>query len=95
MGKYFISTENVITENKIIYVNPDFTAEELNSYVENCYIDIVKNSNLTDKDLLKRDLQLIIDEGYDAIESEMDKKWFELAIKHTVENYTSPDNKFK
>lgn len=90
--KFFIMTENVIKENKIIYVNPDFTNEELNYYVENCSRELFKNSNLTDKDFFKRDLRTIIDEGYDAIESEMDKEWFELSIKHTVEQYLSSLN---
>ena len=87
--KYFITTENVIKENKIIYVNPDFTNEELREYVDHCSKDLFENSSLTDKDFLKRDLKTIIDEGYDAIESEMDKEWFELSIKHVVENYLS------
>ena len=86
--KFFISTENKIAENQIVYVNPTFTSDELDYYLENLY-DVIKESGLTDKDLFMRDIETIIYEGYDAIESENDEEWFELAIKNTTENYVS------
>lgn len=87
--KYFITKENVILENNIIYVDPKFTNEELNHCVNDCAKTLFENSDLTDKDFFIRDLKTIINEGYDAIESPMDKEWFELSIKHTVEKYIS------
>ena len=87
--KYFISTENKIAENQIVYVNPTFTSDELDYYLENLYNDVIKESKLTDKDLFMRDIETIIYEGYDAIESENDEEWFELSIKNTAENYVS------
>lgn len=87
--KYFITKENVILENNIIYVNPEFTTVELNQYVNDCAKTIFENSDLTNKDFFNRDLKTIIDEGYDNIESPMDKEWFELSIKHVMERYLS------
>ena len=49
--------------------------------------DLFENSNISDNDLFIRDLSMIIDEGYYAIESEMDKEWFKLSVDYTVKKY--------
>ena len=79
----------VVAESRAIYGEGRYYSEELNQYVNDCARTIFENSDLTDKDFFNRDLKTIIDEGYDAIESPMDKEWFELSIKHVMERYLS------
>lgn len=87
--KYNMNPENPISTPKIFYNNSDFTLEELYNYGLSIENDLFENSDMTDNKLLLRDLKIIIDEGYDAIESKMDKDWFELSIDYTVKNYLS------
>lgn len=85
--KYFISTENVIEENKIIYNNPIIANEKLQYYVDNCARILFENSDLTRRDFFQRDMDTIISEGYGAIESPLDEEWFRLSIKHAVDKW--------
>ena len=85
--KYFITTENVIDENKIIYNNPTISNEKLHYFVDNCAKILFENSDLTNRDFFQRDLDTIISEGYDAIESPLDEEWFRLSIKHAVDKW--------
>ena len=85
--KYYIIPEDPLREPKIFYNNPDFKIEELFNYgiiIEN---DLFENSDVTDKNLLLRDLKMIINEGYDGIETQMDKEWIKLSIDYAVKNH--------
>lgn len=85
--KYNINPENFLREPKIFYINPDFTIEELFNHMVSSTDDLFKISDLTENDLFLMDLKSIINEGYEAIESEMDKEWFKLSIDFTAKKY--------
>lgn len=88
--KFFLMlTPDDVKESGICYVDPNFTFDELQYYAENISKDLFEKSDLTDKQLLLKDLRKMIDEGYDAIESEMDKEWFKLSMEFTLESYLS------
>lgn len=85
--KYYIIPENPLREPQIFYRDSNFKIEELYKYGMTIEKDLFENSNISDNDLFIRDLSMIIDEGYYAIESEMDKEWFKLSVDYTVKKY--------